>query len=1196
MKTFFLMLVLWCSMPLLTAERHAKWILLEINEEKANIIKHRDVEHREDVDYGQWAEPTMSHTHEHGTVSIYYHLEGRTVHRTTRLDPRVMIYEGQKDGELSGKIKKEDSGVLAVTVPHDASHLTVVHHSPPDARWKVSNKQHTLAIDEKFAVLAGSEGTQNQITDAIPKTVQLAGDPARHLNIVMVSGGFTSDEQAKFDAIVEMAGSFLSGELNLGSMAVPALPAPWDRYYPVVNVYSVFQPSKESGTSFPLDRYGNGGHPSSPGVAKLVNNNLDCAYGTENVKMLNCDHQKMLELASFSGAEMADDQTVIVGVANGGVYGGTAAAGKISIYSGRWKACDITDLVQAAQKCKNGYTWLNDEYPTTQQNMFLNVLIHEIGHAQGELSDEYSYNLDEPQKLVRFNCHWSSTLAVPWQHWIDSGEIEAPTAVCSYTNYFKPTAKRCLLGSGRAPEMCAACAETQTLAIMKQTHELNGPRCPRSGETLVIVENDEEWIIGLREKFFGGGVLMAKERFVLSPFDWPAEVFPAGHKRTDATGTLPLRIDRGDIATAWAWPGNAATQMTGPKGSITNPETYIKFTGKMLGVGEWSIVMDITDNSEFVKKSAWETNLRWAAAVKNMQNNATFRIKVVKDSDSQWGHCTLANMKRLDAATFKSNQSSWSLNQCPNSVTGGKMGMASYYCAICDPGKVCNDSFPAKPFEALGDLEAAYEAVETKLIQLVLPMGAGAVLGCILIGAFLTWRWRNKPHSVIPYPTVLVVCRLILLTIQFILLCASIAVVAAAAIMYNNLNVYGKTLAVAAIFVAAFLYLVAFFGFLGSWQRSKPTLVIAGILLLLLFLAVLGVTIVIFYIKSNLDNDTFVTTLQNAWINQIENNPKSMCRFQAELSCTGFKENCLLGLTSQCPKDCEVTNAKYANTCWNLVKGQVSEYAGPISSALIALVLVLFAALFLNWAQCCLIRRRKMTINNRLTQIPEWADTNAEDEAKWAERRAVNALKNLNPREAKALKKEFQKIDKDSSGTLNVKEMMVFYKDVLEMPLTVAEAEDVFRMSDRDGDGTLNFNEFILMHTNADDEEKKKQQVLADKRLVQLGIQSSILDQMYDLFYTADMDGSGKLQIDEMKLIFKKVMRRKSGPSDAQIQKFMEKVDKDNSGEVDFFECCQLLKASLADNDSDKQTNKANKIKPQEDDIAVTPVSEDGAE
>ena len=28
--------------------------------------------------------------------------------------------------------------------------------------------------------------------------------------------------------------------------------------------------------------------------------------------------------------------------------------------------------------------------------------------------------------------------------------------------------------------------------------------------------------------------------------------------------------------------------------------------------------------------------------------------------------------------------------------------MGSYYCAICDPGKVCNDSFPAKPFEALG--------------------------------------------------------------------------------------------------------------------------------------------------------------------------------------------------------------------------------------------------------------------------------------------------------------------------------------------------------------------------------------------------------------------------------------------------------------------------------------------------------------
>ena len=43
--------------------------------------------------------------------------------------------------------------------------------------------------------------------------------------------------------------------------------------------------------------------------------------------------------------------------------------------------------------------------------------------------------------------------------------------------------------------------------------------------------------------------------------------------------------------------------------------------------------------------------------------------------------------------------------------------------------------------------------------------------------------------------------------------------------------------------------------------------------------------------------------------------------------------------------------------------------------------------------------------------------------------------------------------------------------------------------------------------------------------MVQLELAASILGQMYDMFYTADMDGSGKLQVDEMKLIFKKVMR-----------------------------------------------------------------------
>ena len=68
------------------------------------------------------------------------------------------------------------------------------------------------------------------------------------------------------------------------------------RYMPLINFYAVFEPSVDAGASFPKDAYGQGGHPSKGEVIK--NNNLDCKYGTEAVRLLNCDHRfvsKLLE-------------------------------------------------------------------------------------------------------------------------------------------------------------------------------------------------------------------------------------------------------------------------------------------------------------------------------------------------------------------------------------------------------------------------------------------------------------------------------------------------------------------------------------------------------------------------------------------------------------------------------------------------------------------------------------------------------------------------------------------------------------------------------------------------------------------------------------------------------------------------------------------------------------------------------------
>ena len=52
--------------------------------------------------------------------------------------------------------------------------------------------------------------------------------------------------------------AFLSGQLLTSNIPQPIISVPYDRYFPVTNIYSVFQPSTDSGASYPKDAYANG--------------------------------------------------------------------------------------------------------------------------------------------------------------------------------------------------------------------------------------------------------------------------------------------------------------------------------------------------------------------------------------------------------------------------------------------------------------------------------------------------------------------------------------------------------------------------------------------------------------------------------------------------------------------------------------------------------------------------------------------------------------------------------------------------------------------------------------------------------------------------------------------------------------------------------------------------------------------------
>ncbi|GJP33825.1 hypothetical protein CLOM_g18332 [Closterium sp. NIES-68] len=147
----------------------------------------------------------------------------------------------------------------------------------------------------------------------------------------------------------------------------------------------------------------------------------------------------------------------------------------------------------------------------------------------------------------------------------------------------------------------------------------------------------------------------------------------------------------------------------------------------------------------------------------------------------------------------------------------------------------------------------------------------------------------------------------------------------------------------------------------------------------------------------------------------------------------------------------------------------------------------------------------------------------------------AGATRGLTPQQIAKIEDVFTVFDKDGSGSIDKMEMK-FAMSQLGINVSQEEFEEIFAAMDRNGDGAIDFEEYVAVMTGYMGEQNMHQDMIAmyqlfsDKRtgkisqrtlkrgVLDLGIVFSD-DEIRGMFYSADTDGNGEIDIDEFSRI-----------------------------------------------------------------------------
>ena len=885
-------------------------------------------------------------------------------------------------------------------------------------------------------------------------SVQTVGPPTLTNNLVFLSDGFTSN--GPYDDLVNTITTMLlksNPPFSDSRMLFPADGAnkielmrnsvPLDRYLPFWNIYSVFQKSPQPGCS-------------RPAIGVSVSDNLLCYHQPQLERALACNHGLAQSLADVSPAPVRShpDQVLIVVIVNSSLYGGTGLFQRGVIHIGQFFNGDDKNSMGG------GYF-----------EQYASLINHECGHALGGLFDEYDIGSATSSRLGLANCQapdansggppsppfWSfwqtvfapnSATAATYRGKLQTllpltkdpvtnvpldpsiyGVSQVPTQPCGYTNYYKGNLN-CMMNHLNDYYMCPVCRENSSVAMLSTGFSFQFPRFPLV-DNIMLMSADNATATSMLNLYTGCVLHMPSSLTTDNSFSllW-AE---------NSTGQwLPL-------------PSQASEQLLAECRSCywLNSTNYLNNAprDKVLFFSA-----TISDNSIYLSD---DTKARFAKVLNQV---AYFRLQI--NSTPILGNFSMYPSVKVISFDF-GKAPFIAADQTPVAY------MCSQFSNPSNSSGDCELHGTSKSYNAPADIGAALAQYDSYVLYII------GFLVVFFIGLWLyaSGRYRRMSGRVVrpifktEFSTLVSLIRKVMLLSSVLFMLAALGTIAVSAYYYTKTDVVGKIIVIAGVLVSLGLYVMAFVGFWAVTNRSKKLVIANAAVMFVGLIVLISLTAIIVDFKNKVgqQGSSWTTILQNYWSNLVATNSGGACSLEGILGCSGFFESCAVSSPNinYCPLTCDTYNQNGV-ACLDRIRKFVGDNYSVATTVLgLCIALMVFAIIF-NFVYYFQLRQLKLSIQKRLEdRLASSSAARNVDRSRIDRAKALYVLKSIDDGELQHLVREFSRIDLDKSGSLDKRELGVFFRKALCYPITREEMDVLFETIDVDGDGKISMEEFM---------------------------------------------------------------------------------------------------------------------------------------
>jgi hypothetical protein len=988
-------------------------------------------------------------------------------------DPRIVYLDTHGDGDLhdahstpggheheglhdhhhhhGGEVGKElghigPEGFLMMYIPSNVPAISIQCHN-----MSASLDIHLpLSRDGSIhAPLRAHFYTLDDANDGIQlATLRIAGPKERVNSVVFLSDGYLAADNetffAKVNATLRSIDSSESDDDNIKTMKATV---PFARYVPFWNVYAIFQPSKEAGASRPL--YG-----------ITVNDNLGCYHTPQLERAIVCDRSKAMSLARVAPVSEDPDQFLIVVLVNTNIYGGTGLFQAGTIHIGHFFGGIV------------GQTPMAD-------HQFASLVHHECGHAYGQLLDEYAIGISASAPYVKWsNCVQPDTsnpnthaTPIPWQYWIDVfngnnetlkneytanlasqqallssygyGTLSDPQPVCGYANYYKGSSN-CMMNRLNDYYMCPQCREGYTKALFKTNFELQWPRRPLLDQILVLSR------VGTNVQGIAGG---------------------------GAKLQLPKQLSLGGGFTIeWRDEKNVTIPTDGVTTLLEIPASTLEGWDEDVIVTYTAIIRDV---SVFVQPAS-------RSGIPSMTQTAVFRMVVpsidpaspTTPSPSPTATTTTAPIAITTTTTAPVLGAE---NETISNATVRLDPLGFYYqCVAFSPGinatcELANGTASQYVYVSDIDALAAYD-------QYVLYLLAGIAVVLVLLWLYASMRYKKVAGRVVrpifktEFSAIVTLIRRVMMVSSILFMFAAVGALVVSGYFYTKTSFVGKVIIIGGVIVALILYAMAFIGFWAITNRAKRLVMANGVVMIsaevLLIAALALCNVVCEQILDNYPLGDFDNQMTDWWRSNTASDPTYICGWQSELYCSGWGNFSCSGSfvdPTNCPSAESCASNQYGTSCQVKINDIVDQWYPIVFAILIVCVVLMAFAVVFNYVYYFSLWRMKQQFRARNNErVYKATARKGIARAEVDKAKALHVLRTLDVGDLQHLVKEFRRIDEDGNGSLDMKELGIFFRKALCYKITMVELKQIFEAMDIDGDGTISVDEFLAVFRSED--------------------------------------------------------------------------------------------------------------------------------